>query len=342
MRYTQAEKLEIIRLVEGSDLPVKTTLKQLQVGRASFYRWYRTYVDQGAEGLASRPSSRRQFWNRIPDSERERVVEIALEKPEMSSRQLAFHITDNEGYFISESSVYRILRTYDLITSPSYIVLSAADEFTRKTKRVHELWQTDFTYFKITGWGWYYLSTVLDDYSRYIISWSLRSSMSALDVQETLDQALAVTGLDQAQVRCRPRLLSDNGPCYVSKDLRQYLGSKCMSHTRGAPYHPQTQGKIERYHRTMKNVVKLQNYYQKEELERELVQFVEYYNNQRVHESLDNVTPADVYHDRHHEIQTARQLVKMQTLRRRRCYNLGYEVKDEELIRPSLIRECVY
>jgi putative transposase len=150
------------------------------------------------------------------------------------------------------------------------------------------------------------------------------------------------TGLEQVQVRCRSRLLSDNGPCYVSKDLQAYLDSKGMSHTRGAPYHPQTQGKIERYHRTMKNVVKLQNYYQKEELERELEKFVDYYNNERVHESLDNVTPADVYCDRHHEILTARQLLKMQTLRRRRCYNQGYELKEEELIRPSLIRECVY
>jgi len=128
----------------------------------------------------------------------------------------------------------------------------------------------------------------------------------------------------------------------VSKDLAAYLQDKGIAHTRGAPYHPQTQGKIERYHRTMKNVVKLRNYYQKEELERELARFVDYYNNERVHESLDNVTPADVYHNRHHEILTARQLVKMQTLRRRRCYNQGHEVKDEELIRPSLIRECVY
>ena len=183
---------------------------------------------------------------------------------------------------------------------------------------------------------------MLDDFSRYIISWSLRSSMSAEDVTETLDKALAATGVEQVKIRYRPRLLSDNGPCYVSKELQEYLEAKGMSHTRGAPYHPQTQGKIERYHRTMKNIVKLQNYYQKEELERELARFVDYYNNERVHESLDNVTPADVYHGRHHEILTARQLLKMQTLRRRRCYNLGYDVKDEELIRPSLIRECVY
>jgi len=341
MRYTPDEKLEIIRVVEQSDLPVKRTLDQLQVSRSSFYRWYRAYVEHGAEGLRRRPSTRRQFWNRIPDSERERVVEVALEQPELTPRELACHIIDHEGWFISESSVYRILRSHDLLTSPAYVVISAADEFKHKTTRVHEMWQTDFTYFKVIGWGWFYLSTVLDDYSRYIVTWKLRTSMSADDVKATLDDALAKTGVGQVKIRHRPRLLSDNGPCYLSKDLAGYLEQKDMAHTRGAPYHPQTQGKIERYHRTMKNVVKLQNYYLSEELEREIARFVDYYNNERVHESLDNVTPADVYLGRHRKILEARQLVKMQTLRRRRCYNRGYEPMNEELIRPSLIREGV-
>ena len=342
MKYTQAEKMEIIRLVEESDLPVKRTLAQLGIGRSTFYEWYRRYVDEGYGGLAPRPSQRRRFWNRIPDVERERVVEVALQKPELSSRLLAYHITDNEGWYISESSVYRILRSYDLVTNPAYIVVSAADEFKHKTRRVHELWQTDFTYCKIVGWGWYYLSTVLDDYSRYIIAWSLRSSMSTEDVTATLDQALVATGVEQVKVRHRPRLLSDNGPCYVSRDLQEYLEEKGMAHTRGKPYHPQTQGKIERYHRTMKNTVKLQNYYLPEALERELEKFVDFYNNERVHESLGNVTPADVYHGRDRQIQEARQLVKMQTLRRRRCYNQGYPLQDEVLIRPSALRESVY
>jgi transposase InsO family protein len=342
MRYTQAEKLEIIRLVEESDLSVRKTLAQLQVSRSSFYRWYQSYVEHGAEGLKPQPSRRRQFWNKIPPEHRQQVIELALARPELTSRDLAYHITDHEGWYISESSVYRILRAEDLVTSPAYIVISAADEFKHKTRRVHELWQTDFTYFQITGWGWYFLSTVLDDYSRYIISWSLRSSMSAADVKQTLDTALAATGLEQVKVRHRPRLLSDNGPCYVSKELQEYLQEKEMAHTRGQPYHPQTQGKIERYHRTMKNVVKLRNYYQPEELERELAAFVRYYNEERVHESLANVTPADVYHGRHREILTARQLLKMQTLRRRRCYNRGHRLAEEELIRPAKYRESVY
>ena len=341
MRYSQSEKMEIIRLVERSALGVKRTLAEFGLSRSTFYRWYSRYVEDGYDGLANRSGHDRRFWNRIPDEERRRVVEIALASPELSPREVAFKVTDTEGWFISESSVYRILKSYDLITSPAYRVLSAADEFRHKTQRVHELWQTDFTYFKILGWGWYYLSTVLDDYSRYIIAWRLTTAKGSDDVTETLDDALARAGLEQATVRHRPRLLSDNGPCYVSRSLGEYLADKDMIHTRGAPYHPQTQGKIERYHRTLKNVVRLRNYYLPWELEQEIGRFVEYYNHERVHESLDNVTPADVYHDRHQEILTARQRLKVQTLRRRACYNRGEALREEDLISPSSIRECV-
>ena len=109
--------------------------------------------------------------------------------------RLAWHFTDREGHFLSESSVYRILRAYDLIPSPAYVVLSAAKTFQHPTRRPHELWQTDFTYLQVVSWGWYYLSTVLDDYSRYIVAWTLRTSMQASDVTETLDLARAATGV---------------------------------------------------------------------------------------------------------------------------------------------------
>jgi len=339
MRYSQAEKMEIIRLIEQSELSARRTLEELEISRSTFYRWYRRYLDDGYDGLANRKPQARRFWNKIPEPEKERVVKIALEKPELTPRELAWHITDSIGYFISESSVYRILKAYDLVTSPAYIVLSAADEFRHKTRRVNELWQTDFTYFKVTGWGWYYLSTVLDDYSRYIIAWQLFTSMSADDVKKTLDLAVEKTGLDKVMVHHHPRLLSDNGPAYISKELRDYLAEKEISHTRGRPYHPMTQGKIERYHRTLKNVVKLLNYYLPWELEREIAAFVFYYNNERVHEALNNLTPADVYYGRGREILTAREVLKIQTLKRRRCYNLGMTVEDVEVIRPAEIRE---
>jgi len=341
MRYSVAEKAEIIRLVEQSDLPVKRTLQQLNVGRSSFYRWYRAYVDHGIEGLEPPVNQRRRFWNQIPDHERERVVDLALDRPELTPRELAWQITDTEGWYISESSVYRILKARDLVTSPNYIVLSAHDKFPQPTRRVHQLWQTDFTYMRITGWGWYYLGTVLDDYSRYVIAWRLFTGMASEDVQELLDEAIAISGVDQVPVRHRPRLLSDNGPCYVSKSLREYLAENEMCHTRGKPYHPMTQGKIERYHRTMKNVVKLQNYYVPWDLEQELEKFVRWYNQERYHESLENLTPEDVYLGRGREIQTARQRLKAQTLRQRRWYNQGRNRKKETAIIPSLARQGV-
>ena len=159
---------------------------------------------------------------------------------------------------------------------------------------------------------------MLDDFSRYIIAWKLSPTMGATDVTETLDQALAITGVAQVRVKHRPRLLSDNGSAYLSGELRDYLGDRQMAHTRGRPYHPQTQGKIERYHRTMKNVVKLQHCYFPWELEAALRDFVAYYNNERYHESLDNVTPADVYFGRQHEIISKRDRIKKRTMQKRK------------------------
>ena len=341
MRFSQAEKMEIIRLVQDSELSVKRTLEELDVPRSSFYRWYQRYKEEGYDGLSNRPPNVRRFWNRIPECEKQRVIDVALEKPELTPRELAWHITDSNGAFISESSVYRILRDYDLLSSPAYIVLSAADEFRHKSKGVHELWQTDFTYFKIMGWGWYYLSTVLDDYSRYIIAWLLSSTMAAEDVKNTLELAVTKTGVRNVQVRHRPRLLSDNGPCYLAGKLKKYLAQQGIVHTRGRPYHPMTQGKIERYHRTLKNVVNLQNYYLPWQLERKIAQFVEHYNHRRVHESLDNLTPADVYHGRAREITAARNLVKEQTMQRRKKLNMGIKIQNQKTIKPAILRECV-
>ena len=146
--------------------------------------------------------------------------------------------------------------------------------------------------------------------------------MKTSDVTETLDVARAKAGVDRVKVVHRPRLLGDNGPCYVSGELQTYLGRHGMEHTRGAPYHPQTQGKIERYHRSMKNVVKLDKYYSPWELERALGRFVEHYNHRRYHESLGNVTPADAYHGRRNAILTRREQIKKKTMARRKKQNL--------------------
>jgi transposase-like protein len=170
MRYPPSEKLEIIRLVEQSHLPIKKTLDKLGIPRPTFYRWYNRFLTHGVEGLEDRHSAPSRVWNRIPDDIRERVIELALNETELSPRELAVRFTDTENYFVSEASVYRLLKAHDLITSPAFIVIKADNEFKDKTMRPNEMWQTDFTYLKVIGWGWFYLSTILDDFS-WLISW---------------------------------------------------------------------------------------------------------------------------------------------------------------------------
>jgi transposase InsO family protein len=318
MRYSASEKLEIIRTVERSHLSARQTLDRISISRTTFYRWYDRYLDGGVDALEDRQPHPGRVWNRIPDTVRQRVIALALDEPELSPRELAVKFTDTSGYFVSEASVYRILKAEDLITSPAFVVIKAADEFRDKPSRPNEQWQTDFTYFKITGWGWYYLSTILDDYSRYVISWKLCSTMKAKDVTDTLELALKASGCDSARVIHKPRLLSDNGSSYVAEELADWLSGKGMSHVRGKPYHPQTQGKIERWHQTLKNRILLDTYYLPGHLEQEIGLFINYYNTQRYHESLNNLTPADVYFGRGQSILEKRRKIKRRTMKQRR------------------------
>lgn len=299
-------------MVDRSEIGVNKTLREIGLNKSTFYNWYKAYTHYGVDGLApSKRTSNRQ-WNSIPQDQKNLVVELALEYPHLSSRELAYTLTDEQQIFISESSVYRILKSRGLITAPAHILLSASDEFSNKTSFVNQMWQTDFTYFKILGWGWYYLSTVLDDYSRYIVHWELCQGMKVEDVKRTVDRAIVKAKIATKQ---RPRLLSDNGSCYIASELKTYLKDTYdMDQVHGRPFHPQTQGKIERYHRTMKNVVKLDNYYCPEELERALEKFVDTYNNKRYHESLQNLTPADVNFGRGDLILKERKRIKQESI----------------------------
>ena len=318
MRYSASDKLEIIRLVETSSLPVRRTLAVIGIPKSTFYAWLDRYEQGGLEALEDRKPRPGRSWNRIPDEIRERIVRLALDEPEMSSREVAVAFTDREQSFVSESSVYRILKANGLITAPAFLCLKAANKFTNPTTAVNQLWQTDFTYLKVAGWGWFFLSTVLDDFSRYIVSWKLCATMSAADVTETLELALQAAGLDDVAIKKRPRLLSDNGPSYVAKDLGNWLDEQGMAHTRGKPYHPMTQGKIERWHLSLKSRILLENYYLPGDLTNAVADFVEHYNHRRYHESLNNLTPADVYFGRGQAILDRREEIKRKTIEQRR------------------------
>ena len=208
----QSRLRQIIRLVEASHLPARRTLDKLGIPRATFYRWYDRYRDSGPEALGDRRSRPDRVWNRLPEAIRDEIIDLALALPELSPRELAVRFTDEKKYFVSEASVYRLLKAHDLITSPAYIVIKAAEAFKDKTTAPNQLWQADFTYLKIVGWRWYYLSTVLDDFSRFIVAWKLCATMRAENVTATLDLALvgglttspSFTGRDCCRTMVRP------------------------------------------------------------------------------------------------------------------------------------------
>ena len=220
---------------------------------------------------------------------------------------------------MSEASVYRLLKAHDLIASPAFIVIKAADAFKDKTTAPNQLWQTDFTYLKVIGWGWFYLSTVLDDFSRYIVAWKLCTTMKAEDVTATLDLALQARGLRPGQAR---RIGRGSCPTTVPAMSRATWPNGSTTATSNMcaarPIIPMTQGKIERWHQTLKNRILLENYFLPGDLEAQIAAFVDDYNHRRYHESIDNLTPADVYFGRGPTILAERERIKRQTIANRR------------------------
>ena len=197
----------------------------------------------------------------------------------------------------------------------------AAKEYHTKTTRPHQMWATDASYFRVVGWGYYYLVTVMDDYSRFILSWKLQKDMSANSLIEVVQQAVDLTGLTDVPVEDRTRLLSDNGAGYVSRTFRDYLRLVGIGHILSAPYHPQTNGKMERYQQSLKREVNQLPYELPSQLEQAIAEFVDYYNYRRYHKALGNVTPADVLYGRRDDILQRRKEVQIRTLNRRKEYN---------------------
>jgi transposase InsO family protein len=261
-------------------------------------------------------------WNRITPEEGGKVLAAARDFPELSSRQLAAWITDNAGFAVSESTVYRILRREGLVKRPE-VQLVAGKEYHTKTTRPHQMWATDASYFRVAGWGYYYLVTVMDDYSRFILAWKLQKDMSVDSLIEVIQEAVDATGMTEVPVEDRTKLLSDNGAGYVSRAFRDYLHLVGIGHILAAPFHPQTNGKVERYQQSLKQEVNQLPYELPSQLERAIADFVDYYNYRRYHKALGNVTPADVLHGRREEILERRKEVQIQTINRRRDYNQG-------------------
>lgn len=263
------------------------------------------------------------MWNRLTPQEVEIILREALHQPELSSRELACWVTDHGGFTVSEPSVYRLLKRHGLTHEVEVVGFLAGREYRVKTTHINEQWQSDASYFFVVGWGWYYLISVLDDYSRFILAWDLKRDMTAQSISEVVQQAVEWRGMDQVPVEDRTRFLSDRGPGYLARALEDYLRMLEIRHLCCSPYHPQTNGKLERFHETLKAPLNLLVFTNPEALRATMGEFIEFYRYRRYHEGVGNVTPADVYYGRGEEILKRRKEQKQAPPERRLQYNLG-------------------
>jgi len=321
------EKRDILDLVTESGLPRRRALAQLGLPKSTYYRWLKRQIEGR---LQDKKSGSPIPWNKLNPEEEEKIVNQARASPELSPRQLALRIVDSGGIYISESSVYRILKREGLIKPAEIVGFKAGKEYHRKTKRPNELWATDCAHLKVVDWGWYYLVTVMDDYSRFILAWELKSDMAAGSLIDVVQKAVDITGMVDVPVEDRTVLLSDNGAGYLSRQFNDYLRLIRIRHVIALPYHPQTNGKIERYHRTIKGEIKQVPYEMPGDLRESIDAFIEYYNHWRYHEGLGNVTPYDVYIGRHLEVIQRRREVKNKTLETRKVYNRTIRERDTD------------
>jgi transposase InsO family protein len=264
---------EVVELVTRSPHTVQATLAEIGVSRSSFYRWRRRL--RGQHPPARKGAPRPVAWNRLRPAEREAILDQALAQPGLSARELALWLCDHAGFSVSESTVYRLLKAAGLVPDRAADQAPAAKEFRHRTRRPNELWQSDATRFFIPGWGHYWLVSVLDDYSRKILAWDLVKDVQTATLTEVIQQAVEATGVLHAPPLERPALLTDNGSGYISRAMADYLRWHELRHLHARAHHPQTIGKIERWHRTLKDVVTLVVHMSPDQLRQAIAKFVD-------------------------------------------------------------------
>ncbi len=314
-------KREVLELVRRAPVAKRQSLAALGLPRSTYYRWQRRWRAAGEAALADRRPAPGSVWNRLQPQEAAAIHAEALRQPDRSPRELACWLTDHAGFTVSESTVYRVLKRHGLIREVKVVGFPAGPEYRVKTSRPNEQWQSDASYFFVVGWGWYYLISVLDDYSRFILAWDLKAEQTAEAISAVIQQAVEGTGLERAPVNDRARLLTDRGSGYLAGAFEDYLRALRIRHIYCAPHHPQTNGKLERFHETLKTRLNLLIYTSPELLRLAMADFIRFYNHERYHEGIGNVTPADVYYGRREAILRRRAAQKSRTLARRFRYN---------------------
>jgi len=321
-----AQKVSLLREIGLLDGVRGARLKELGIPVSTYYTWKKRYERGGLMALSPAPH-RGRIWNRLTQVERDQILTIARLYPDLSCRLLAVKITDEEDFAVSEATVYRLLKSHGLIAPRPLEGMPAKQEWQHKTKATDEIWQCDATHYFVVRCGFYKQITVLDDYSRNPLAWDLKPDETAFSISDVIERTLENARQQGHLVKGeKPQLLSDNGSGFTAKIMDEYLDAHGIHHIFGKPYHPQTQGKIERFHRTIKERVCLLVYCSPEELKRALDEAITRYA-RTPHKALANVSPIDVYLGRKEEILKKRAEKKLLTYERRRIYNMALEVK---------------
>ena len=278
---------------DKTEIAATDFIRQIGIARSKYYDWKQRY---GKVNEHNRLVPR-DFW--LTDCERQAIVDYYKDHPLEGYRRLCYMMIDDDIVAVSPSSVYRVLSNAGLLKRWNCKPSKKNNGFIQPLEP-HEHWHIDISYINICG-TFYYMCSVLDGFSRYIVHWEIREAMKESDVEIILQRAR------EKFPDARPRIISDNGPQFISKDFKEFIRVSGMTHVKTSPYYPQSNGKLERYHKTIKSTcIRVNTPLSLTDAQRHVTDFVDKYNNRRLHSAIGYITPADKLQDREETIQSDR------------------------------------
>jgi putative transposase len=275
---------------DRAELKKQTLIHWIGISRSKFYDWQKRYgkINEHNRWIP------RDFW--LAEWEKQAIVNYFLDHPGQGYRRLTYMMLDENIVAVSPSSTYRVLRRAGLLRRWNESHKSSKGTGFQQPLKPHEHWHVDISYINVAG-TFYYLTSVLDGYSRFITNWQIRQSMTEADVEIVLQRAA------EAFADVHPRVISDNGPAFIARDFKEFIRISGMTHVRTSPYYPQSNGKVERWHQSLKReCIRPKTPLTIEQVRRVVAGYVHQYNTKRLHSAIGYVTPLDKLHGRAEQI----------------------------------------